>query len=102
MTTCLHFVSPNTQQSVGLPEQVYRAVPGPTGSQGASLKFTSPLTGVRDILNTEVLAVDEDLRMQKKPLFAYEKQKGREAGGLGESHRKQVPWSPGSGPARSW
>lgn len=54
---------------------------------------SSPLR-IRDVLNTEVLPVDKGLLMQKMALFVCGKQKGREPGGLGQSHRKQVPQSP--------
>lgn len=43
--------------------------------------------------------MDKDLLLQKMPLFACGELKGREAGGLGESHRKRGPWSLQTGPA---
>lgn len=74
-----------------------------TGSKETSLKFPSSLLGIRGILNTEVVPMDKDLLMQKMPVFWYmQKQKGREPGGLSESHRRQVQWSPRSGLVLSW
>ena len=74
------------------------SLPNKQAARGASPKLSSSLLRLRDVLNTEVFPVDKGLLMQKMALFVCAKQKGREPGGLGQSHRKQVPQSPRFGP----